>query len=594
MNYQSSIGKKIFLFLGIAMGSLPMLLPAQEQFETLRETWRWTRFTTVSGLPSNQVYDVVETSDGVIWAATERGLAWYDNFRWHRVDKSKGLIEKRPTRLMAGFAGKLLLTINDTLYLGDKQGFAPIYPKFENNKDDGAQSAVPLENGEILIASISSLYSYKNGVIQMLAPPSRILSDGGLNFWKTKSKKIWLNTLDGIYQLDGKKWILKLPRKEFAFGLEALVEAETGAGVLAFVRPPPDQGLWEWEKSGIPKRSETERSALVQSVDIAPSGNVIAAYESGEIRVRQNGKWSSLYPIPSEMTRVLFLKFRSNGDLWVGTENGLFLHKSSSTRWSRWSHSFADLKNSVHEVFQASDGSIWLGTLNGLEVHSPDGKVRWVEKINGVPLHTITAINEDSEHNIWVGSGASFDGAFKWNGRSWSHVGASEGLSAPRVHKIRKDKQGRLWFLGLGIDYTTQKNQPGAFLYTGKKFIPWGEKEGLPSGRVYCFAEDNGGAYWFGTMGGLSRWKNNTWTHWNEKKRLFTNRTFTMAVDRNNRVWFSDQHSGLGYIDQNDRVFYLTAADGLINDEIWDIQADEQGKLWISTRGGLCSYENGI
>lgn len=594
MNYQSSIRKKKFLFLGIVMWFLPILLPAQTQFETLLETWRWTRFTTISGLPSNQVYDVVETSDGVIWAATKGGLARYDNFRWNLIDKSKGLPAKRPERLIAGFSGKLLLIISDTLYQGDQEGFVPVYPRFEDNKDDGAQSAVPMGDDEILIGATNSLYTYKDGILKVFPAPSKILTDRGLNLWMTKSKKIWLNTMDGIYQLDGKKWILKLPRKEFAFGLEALVEAETGTGVLAFVRPPPDQGLWEWEKSGIPKRSETERSALVQSVDIAPGGNVIAAYESGEIRVRQNGTWSSLYPLPSEMTRVLFLKFRSNGDLWVGTEDGLFLHKSSSTRWSRWSHPFADLKNSVHEIFQASNGAIWLGTLNGLEVHQPDGTIRFIEKINDVILHTVTAINEDSEHNIWVGSGSSFDGAFKWDGRSWSHVGASEGLRAPRVHKIRKDRQGRLWFLGLGIDYTSPKNQPGAFLYADKKFIPWGEKEGLPSGRVYCFAEDGEGAYWFGTMGGLSRWKNNTWTHWNEKKQLFTNRTFTLAVDHNNRVWFSDQHSGLGYIDQNDQVAYLRTSDGLINDEIWDIQADERGKLWISTRGGLCCYENGI
>lgn len=594
MKYLFPIRKKYFFFLSIALWSLLTPLYGQTPFETLHETWRWTRFTTVSGLPSNQVYDVVETSDGIIWAATKGGLAWYDNFRWHLIDKSRGLPERKPERLMAGLAGKLLLIMSDTLYQGDKQGFVPIYLKFENDEDDHAQSAVPMEDDEILIGATKSLYTYKDGVIKSFPTPSRILTDRGLNLWKTKSKKIWLNTIDGMYQLNGKKWILRLPRKKSAFGVETIVEDETGTGVLAFVRPPEDQGLWEWEKNEPPKRSQTERSALVQSVDIAPNGNVIAAYESGEIRIRQNRRWSSLHPSPSEMTRVLFLKFRSNGNLWVGTENGLFLHKSSSTRWSRWSHLFADLKNSVHEIFQASDGTIWLGTLNGIEILFPDGRVRSIEKINGVTLHTITGINEDSEHNIWVGSGATFDGAFKWNGRSWSHVGASEGLAAPRVHKIRKDRQGRLWFLGLGVDYSQPKNQPGAFLYADERFTRWGIEEGLPSGRVYAFAEDQEGAYWFGTMGGLSRWKNKKWTHWDGKNQLFMDRIFTLAVDQTNRVWFSDQHNGLGYIDENDQVRYLTSSDGLINNEIWDIRADDRRKLWISTRGGLCSYENGI
>jgi len=45
----------------------------------------------------------------------------------------------------------------------------------------------------------------------------------------------------------------------------------------------------------------------------------------------------------------------------------------------------------------------------------------------------------------------------------------------------------------------------------------------------------------------------------------------------------------VGYIDQNDSIHYITVADGLVNDYIWDLTVDSKGRLWVATGDGLCA-----
>lgn len=49
------------------------------------------RFSTLDGLPSNEVYNVSQSQNGTIWIATDRGAVKYDGASFHLIDKSEGL-----------------------------------------------------------------------------------------------------------------------------------------------------------------------------------------------------------------------------------------------------------------------------------------------------------------------------------------------------------------------------------------------------------------------------------------------------------------------------------------------------------------------
>lgn len=585
-----------FVLIYTACALAPALLNAQ--LSSFQESWRWAHFTTESGLPSDQVYCFAETPAGTIWAGTERGLAWFDHFRWNAIDTSKGLPASQIAVIEPFSRDSILVVTRGELYLGSRTGFARLFPRDAEARY--IQSAVSNDRNEIFVLSSEFLYRYKSGALHKISLPASPMSSGPRNLWKTASGKFWLNTTGGLYRGDGTKWSLAIRAEKFEFTAVAVVENERGSGLVAIARPREHQGLREWERNGRPHLSSTERQGLQQAMDMSPSGDVIVVYQSGDVRVRVKGVWSSVDPPPIEFTSTHVVKFREDGDLWVGTERGIFLFQTLSKRWTSWKHPFADPRNGVHEITQTSDGSVWLGTFQGLEIHRPNGRVEYFERILGTELGTVTAIAEDNNHNIWIGSGASFPGAFRLSNGSWKHFGEKEGLVANRVHKIRKDRQGRLWFLGLGASYGDRAHQPGAFVLENGAFTHWGVRdsshEGLINGRVYAFAEGIDGSRWFGTLGGLTRWKNGRWHHWTQSDGFLgqNERVYSIAIDSGGTVWFSNVSSGLGTVDRNDHVRFLTTADGLVNNAIWDLKVDSKGTLWISTERGLSSYSKGV
>jgi PAS domain S-box-containing protein len=425
------------------------------------------------------------------------------------------------------------------------------------------------------------------------------MSTGSRNLWQTSPGKLWLNTVRGLYESHGQTLRLVFSSERYHLIIQSVVEDFRGNGVAAVAKPHEFHGIREWTRGGRARLSESERSGEQLAMDVSPFGDVIVVYEAGDIRLRHRGEWSSIEPRPKEFNSTHALKFGKDGRLWVGTEGGLYLLQTNSRRWAYWRHAFGDPRNGVHEITRTADGSVWLGTFNGLEIHRPNGRIQYVETILGTTLGTITGIAEDRDHNVWICSGSAFPGAFRWNGKTWSHFGRADGLTADRVHKIRKDRSGDLWFLGLSAIYDAPY-QPGAFQYKNGKFIQWRAKdsgsEGLISGRVYAFAEGPDRALWFGTYDGLSRLKDNEWRHWTSENGLHgeARRIYALAVDSLGSVWFSNIASGLGTVSNDGSVRFLTTEDGLVNDAIWDLKVDETGVLWIATERGLSSYSKGI
>jgi len=105
--------------------------------------------------------------------------------------------------------------------------------------------------------------------------------------------------------------------------------------------------------------------------------------------------------------------------------------------------------------------------------------------------------------------------------------------------------------------------------------------------------EGSGDVRWFGTSGGLSRWDGVRWTHWDHKVGISGFSVFALAIDKSGRVWFSDRSNGLGYF-ENDSVGFITEADGLLDDRVWEIALDpSDSSLWIATSGGLSRLVDG-
>ena len=72
------------------------------------------RFTTVDGLPSNAVHQVVEDRNGYLWFATDDGLARFDGRHFRIWRREQGLVDNQLLTLA--------LDEHDRLWMGTGQG----------------------------------------------------------------------------------------------------------------------------------------------------------------------------------------------------------------------------------------------------------------------------------------------------------------------------------------------------------------------------------------------------------------------------------------------------------------------------------------
>ncbi len=558
------------------------------QLEPFFEEWRYVHFTAENGLPSNEVLNLVETSDSTVWVTTPKGLAYYDGYYFYPVDRSLGLPGTPVSFISEGANGKLLTIIDGSLFSGDRQGFNRIELPEEFNSGKCIAAYSSADQAVICLVQKNSgtaLFRYENGVSK------RLPVDSPLRIWKTDSKRIWISTVSALFSLEHDQPVQKRIDGVSYHRIDRIVENRSGDGLLSLRLPPEQASLYEWNSDGtvIKKRRELEKT--VRSLSISPAGEILLVNETSEMSFRQQGRWLKFQFLPSPLNKITFVQYRHTNDLWIGTENGLYLHRSRKERWNRPARSMLNSKSPVMEIFQTQQGDTWIGHGNGIEIRRSDGTVESIRSIDNKRLGLITGINQDNSGNVWISSGSSFEGSFRWDGSAWKYYGIAEGLGRGNFHKIKKDRDGNLWFLGLG----TLSPDPGAFCLRESTFVRWDLKKGLIDNRVYAFAESKKGVLWFGTNFGLCRFSNGRWENWREKNSQIFPKIYVLATDKKNNVWFSNYNSNLGYIDSNDSVHIVWSELTGIGDrsQVWDIQCDENGIIWIAATSGLFCYHNG-
>lgn len=558
------------------------------------DQWRWKLFTTEEGLPSHRVFDITEAHDGTIWAATQRGLAWFNGYYWTAIKPWQGLPDGRVRQMEQAPASTILVLTDSSLYKGTIHGFTKLSVQF-NGRSLRIDAIAALPSGQHLLLSKSKVFLLDgNTIVSYKLPPDM----SGLHFkqlFRSADGTIWLTNAHGLYRLSNGQWTLALSSPTALLNVDQVASNARGGWLASVLIPSELRGVWESQPSGQAIFHNEKEWKFPQKISEATNGEMLVLTSSGGIYLRRSGVWEFHNNPPRQMQDLLFLKFRKNGDLWVGTESGLYLYQASSTRWETWSNGKTDERNSINEILVTKDSAIWAARALGVEIRHKNGRIESLEQINGTQLGSVTALAEDTSHSLWIASGVGTEGAYRYDGTHWEHFGKNEGLGARNVHKIVPDRRGRLWFLGLDSYDTSQynpSNGPGVYIFESGRIRPWAHNGELPSGRVYAFAESRDSAYWFGTYSSLSRWKNGVWKHWTPSNGLRAQRTYTVAIDSQNRVWFGDQHNGLGLVTA-DSIQYLTTSDGLVSDAVQDIKVDAKGTLWIATKGGLSSYYDG-
>lgn len=193
------------------------------------------------------------------------------------------------------------------------------------------------------------------------------------------------------------------------------------------------------------------------------------------------------------------------------------------------------------------------------------------------------------------------------------------------VRKVFRDRDGRFWF---------GTNDQGVGRFDGTELAFVGPEEGLAGRAVRGIVQDQAGAVWIATDGGVSRFRQGEWTTFRLGDRpsdhdawsLLLDRAGTIWVgtlagvrrldgeafapfalpeakapigrslvgpgvvldmhqDQAGNIWFGTDGAGLYRYDGTAFVNYSTA-DGLASNQILCVHADRRGRIWVGTDGG--------
>jgi diguanylate cyclase (GGDEF)-like protein/PAS domain S-box-containing protein len=300
-----------------------------------------------------------------------------------------------------------------------------------------------------------------------------------------------------------------------------------------------------------------------------------------------------------------------SGRIWIGTrDRGVDLLDAGGKRFVHHRHDPSDPRSLAHDevwgLAEDAAGNLWVATYGGgLSVRDHEtGAFRHYRHRAGDPTSLgtdlLTCLFVDSSGTLWIGTdgaGVQQYDATTDHFLTLSHDPADPvSLSENVVRSIGEDRQGQLWvgtYLG-GVNVLKRPRRAfGYFTHSAA------DSSSLADPAVASFLEDKTGRIWVGTEGG--------WLNRLEGPGAFVRYRFPSASpggsailslhqDRRGRIWVGTYRGGLGLFDPVRGAFEIHThrpgdRQSLGNDEVWAIEEDEEGVLWLATNAGLDRFD---
>jgi len=304
---------------------------------------------------------------------------------------------------------------------------------------------------------------------------------------------------------------------------------------------------------------------------------------NGGIRKWKDGKWGAdmgATPWGSRFTAKLLET--SDGALMAGTsDSGLWCVFPDATNapalnLNRNSGLASDW---VISLCEDSEKNLWCGTGAGLEVIRPSNleTIAPPDQWKSCPVLSILPTPDGA---LWVGTEGS--GLYRLQNGGWTNFYPDQGIHNPFVWSLAADRAGKVWAGTWGGGFYTQKGD--AFDYA-----PGLENLRAPIPALLFVGDE----LWIGTPTGPLHGHDGKLDDLNEVAGEPFGDVRAIARDRADALWFGTAGGGL-VRRENGNVRRFRKSDGLSSDFIECLHFADDGALWIGTfGGGLNRFKNG-
>lgn len=406
----------------------------------------------------------LEQKDNYVFAGTEYGLYLFQS------DTDNAIIYINKPNDKNSISGNYIRTLhidkNENIWIGtNDNGISLLKKEF-------------LDNGEVYF------YNYKhNPFIANTISKNQILS-----VYEDRSGVIWIGTKGG-----GINKIEPSPFRHFKKSIIDLKESYHNSLWSIFI--DSEENLWLGYEYEIMRFNKGDYF-----------GNEFEIYSTDNNKLKRNG--------------VRAMQEDKNGNIWMGTKNGLQILDYKSNKSDLYIHNDNNnslINNNIRALYIDSKNRIWVGTAQGLSVMiKQKNKFQFlnftVDKKEGTTIshNRINAFAEDKAGVIWIGtSGGGLNRVYVKNDGNeindyqfeYFRYNAEDEFSTNDKYIISLliDNENNVWAGGYdgGINYWNRKT---------KRFTYITEKDSLINNVIYGITQDKDGYIWVSTNKGISRY----------------------------------------------------------------------------------------
>ncbi len=423
-------------------------------------------------------------------------------------------------------------------------------------------TALALEPGKRLNQYMRTTWTVERGL-----PQSTVLGIA-----QTRDGFIWIATQEGFVRFDGQEFVTydktTYPQiiSNFSMSIRGTKDGTLYVGTV-------DGGLirMRGKRIDVLTRANGLPSNSIKVLLEARDGALWIGTDAGLARL-SDGHITSVPASQLPSPVITALAEDTVGTIWAGTEGGVVTIKDGTVIRRRAEYGFPS--HVVQSLAAARDGSIWMATDGGGLLHYDGRHIRTYDQRSGLPSLHLSAVYEDREGTIWIGTqdagfGRLLDGRVEFDAQT-THF---------PVTSFFEDGEGSLWIGEIG----------GLRQLSEGAIVTFARAQGLPDDDVKSVTARNG-SLWFATRAGVSELSGTPPVI--RQPTLAISAVLSNLAARDGSLWIGTADAGVRQIDAG-RTKTYQMNDGLPSNAVLALFEDHLGAIWVGTSAGLARIANG-
>jgi signal transduction histidine kinase/DNA-binding response OmpR family regulator/ligand-binding sensor domain-containing protein len=541
---------------------------------TYAQSYRTINYTVENGLPSSEVYQVIQDRQGYIWLATNQGVSRFNGYEFQNFGVANGLAEYSTLEIYEDYKGRIwFISLSGRLSYFYRDS---IYTyKYNETIQKAIKSTYPPVKMGFFVDMAENVYLSigSTGIIMVSSIGEATIMDARSDYYP-------------------KYAIIYFANHEKALGGMAQYRNFNGISILKnnqFTHIP-----YAFNKNGATR------------MGVVPYKNKILLFHIKDLLIIENNQIVQKYSFDSD---ILWLSKEDNGHIWISiNKRGIYLFTNTDHFSNPDAHFLKGL--SVSSVIKDVEGANWFTTLEKGVFYIPSKDIKAYTSGDGLKATKITTVDAYKDKVWFAGNHSELynlsrekltavdyfnmpDGYYQFIKCCHDKIymagnipGSFNVLDKGRIKNVQRNYYKNIFFTRDNEYYMLY---PGIEKYNKDKKVSNGFSYKYNI-RVYCMSANTDGSYWIGSDKGLLLFKNEKIEDWSNTNKLLKCRIQDLVMDTAfGNLWIATKGGGL-LLKTRDTIVQFTTKDGLPSNSLYSLFSDGKD-LWIGTSQGLAKLE---